>query len=525
MMSTIDSPTLGSASPVREAADLRLSSVAKYAAYGALCVLLSDVSNDTPTAFLVARIVLAGLLYATLLLPVRAGATLLLFIALAGQDIVSGSPAAANYMTAGIWQLSLGPLNPSSVFFACLIYQLVRVRMYRPEGPVRRALVWFLSVPVFTGLVYGGVFTEFGISEYVTDVKFPLMLIGSVVLYGSVLRSQPRWTPQLVAALFGVLFARHFIDLIYLIMNYGPESIAGVSRSSTDSAKGAVNLLILAGLSAVFVGGRHRSVGIAIVVVFGALSIAYATKLIWVALAIGVVVVMFVAKPSRGAVLVAFCPVLIICAAGFLAIINPGSVFVAAARASTVTAGRPAGTFAVDVDYNVVSRIDPIRYGEAVNLMDALQRRGAFLWGTGYAGYYEDSAVDFEERRMGTAYPSYMFRNGEFFLARLFVTHVLLKHGIIGLFVIAAVWIVPGMQLVRILRRRAAVRGNGPIVMVIMVSALAAYLPTSVLHNYWSGKGLFLSGIILALCIHFARERFATMGVERRRDLVVAPSG
>ena len=126
---------------------------------------------------------------------------------------------------------------------------------------------------------------------------------------------------------------------------------------------------------------------------------------------------------------------------------------------------------------------------------------------------------------MGTAFPSYMFRNGEFFLARLFVTHVLLKHGIIGLLVIAAVWMVPGMQLVRILRRRAAVRGNVPMEMVIMVSALAAYLPTSILHNYWSGKGLFLSGIVLALCIHFARERSATMGVQRGGRLVVAPSG
>ena len=61
--------------------------------------------------------------------------------------------------------------------------------------------------------------------------------------------------------------------------------------------------------------------------------------------------------------------------------------------------------------------------------------------------------------------------------------------------------------------------------MTIIVGALAAYVPTSMLQNYWSGKGLFLSGIILALCIHFARERSATIGVHRGGRFVVAPSG
>ena len=523
-MSTTDSRTVAAGSPLWAPADVSMSSVAKFAVYGAVCVLLSDLSNDTPATFLVARIVLAGLLYATLVLPVRSGATLLLVIALAGQDIVSAGPAEMEHMTAAIWQLSLGPLNPSAVFFGCLIYQLARIRLYRPGRPVSRAMVWFLSVPIVSGLLYGGVFAEFGISEYLTDIRFPLMLIGSILLYGSLLRSQPRWTPQLVAALLGVLFARHFIDLIYLAMNYGAQGVAGVSRSSEDSAKGAVNLLILVGLVTTIVRGGNRLVGVALVALFGALSFAYATRLIWVGLFLGVLVLLLILR-ARGVLIVAVSPLLIGAAALLLTLINPGSALVAAVRVGTVTEGRPSASFAVDVEYNLLSRIDPIRYGEAVNVIESLGRRGAYLWGTGYGGYYEDDAVDFEERRMGTSFPTFMFQSGRFFNTHEFVTHVFLKHGALGLALIASVWIVPGVALVRALRRSSRFRGKRPMMMTIVAAALTAYLPTSMLHNYWSGKGLFLSGIILALCIHFARERFATMGVERGRGLVVAPSG
>ena len=408
------------------------------------------------------------------------------------------------------------------MFFACLLYQLARIPLYSPARPVRRVAVWFLSVPVVTGLAYGGVFTEFGLAEYVTDLKFPLMLIGSIVLYGSLLRAYRDWTPSLLAALFGVLMARHFIDLIYLIINYGPETLAGVTRSSNDSAKGAVNLLILFGLLTVFAGGRHRLLGSMLVVLFGALSFAYATKLIWVGLLIGLVVVAAYMKVSR-LVLVAIClPVFLVSAAVVLAALNPGSALVALLRAGAVTEGRPAATFAVDVDYNVVSRIDPIRYGESVNLLDAMGRRAAYLWGTGYAGYYEDSKVNFDERRMGTAFPSYMYQSGRFFLARLFVTHIFLKHGLVGLILIASVWIVPTFVIVKGFRRIGALGGKRPTMMFIMIGGITAYLPTSMLHNYWSGKGLFLSGILLALSFQFAAELISAEGRATRGPLALA---
>ena len=469
--------------------DVKLSSVARFILYGAACVLVSDVSNAVPGIFLAARLAIAGLLYATLILPPRAAATLLLVISLAGQDIVSGTSVETDHMTAAIWQISIGPLNPSFLFFACLLYQLARIPLHVPAQPVRWVVLWFLSVPIVTGLVYGGVFTEFGISEYLTDLRFPLMLFGSIFLYGSLLRAHPQWTPSLLAALFGVLIARHSIDVIYLVMNFGPETFAGVTRSSNDSAKGAVNLLILSGLLVVFAGRRHRLLGSTLVVLFGALSLAYATKLIWVGLLIGLVVVAAFVSISRR-LLVAICiPLFLVCAAASLAILNPGSALVALLRAGTVTEGRPAATFAVDVDYNVVSRIDPIRYGESVNLLDAMARRAAYLWGTGYAGYYEDSKVNFDESRMGTAFPSYMYQSGRFFLARLFVTHIFLKHGIIGLLLIASVWIVPAVAILRKFRRVGVFGPKRPLMTLVMVGGLTAYLPTSMLHNYWSGKG------------------------------------
>ena len=518
-----DSQPLSRASTSGLLADVRLSAVAKFAVYGALCVVLSDTSNATPTAFMAARIVLAGLLYATLVLPVRTGATLLLVISLAGQDIVSASPADVDHTTAAIWQLGLGPLNPSAVFFGCLIYQLARIRLHRPGRPVSRALVWFLSVPIVSGLLYGGVFAEFGFAEYLTDIRFPLMLVGSILLYGSLLRSHPEWTRELVAALVGVLLARHFIDLLYLAMNYGAQGVAGVSRSSEDSAKGAVNLLILIGLLMVVVRGGNRVIGVALVVLFGALSLGYATRLIWVGLLLGVIILAVMLRVSRLFLMIPFSAFLLVAAASLLTILNPGSALIAAVRVGTVTEGRPAERFAVDVEYNLVSRIDPIRYGEAVNVVESLGRRGAYLWGTGYGGYYEDGAVDFEERRMGTSFPTFMFQSGRFFNTHEFVTHVLLKHGALGLVLIASLWIVPGVALVRALRYGRDFKATRPMMMTIIVGALAAYLPTSMLHNYWSGKGLFLSGIVLALCIHFARERGEPVCVRRAERGVLSP--
>ncbi|MCY4372826.1 MAG: hypothetical protein OXC31_03565 [Spirochaetaceae bacterium] len=507
-------------------ADLSLLSVARFAVYGTLCVVLSDVSNATPTAFMVARLVLAVLLYTTLILPAKAGATLLLVISLAGQDIVSTAGAEeVEYRTAAIWQLSLGPVNPSMVFFGCLMYQLARIRLHRPGRPVGPALVWFLSVPFVSGFLYGGVFSEFGAGAYLTDIRFPLLLIGSILLYGSLLTSDPRWTRKLVAALVGVLLARHFVDLIYLASNYGAEAIAGVSRSSEDSAKGAVNLLILIGLLTLIARGRNRLLAVAMTVLFGALSLGYATRLIWVGLFLGVIIIIVMLRPSRVVLLLTVAPFLIVAAAAVVTILNPGSALVAAVRAGTVTVGRPATSFAVDVEYNVLSRIDPIRYGEAVNVVDSLGRRGAYLWGTGYGGYYEDRAVDFAEPRMGTSFPTFMFQAGRFFNTHEFVTHVLLKHGALGLVLIASVWIAPAVALVRALRRRRELAERRPARLTIIVGALAAYLPTSMLQNYWSGKGLFLSGIVLALCIHLARERGAAIGGPRAERMVLARVG
>ena len=110
-------PTIESTAPPRTLldgmhGDVKLSSIARFILYGAACVLVSDISSAVPGYFLAARIVVAGLLYATLILPPRTAATLLLVVSLAGQDIVSGPSVKPDHMTAAIWQISIGPLKP-----------------------------------------------------------------------------------------------------------------------------------------------------------------------------------------------------------------------------------------------------------------------------------------------------------------------------------------------------------------------------------------------------------------------------
>ena len=503
--------------------DVRLSSVLWFAVCGALLVLVSDVSNSVPAVFMLARIAVVSLLYATMILPVRTGATLLMLIALAGQDIVSGSVYVEDpaYLTASVWQISIGPLNPSAVFFVSLVFQLARVHRYRPARPVRRVILWFLSVPFITGLVYGGLYTEYGVAEYITDLKFPLMLVGTILLYGSLLRTQSHWMAHLVSVLFGVLVARHVVDAAYLITNHGPQIVTGVSRGSIDSAKSGINLLILFGLLIILVAKRCRFLGIGLALVFGALSVAYSTRLVWVTLILGTLVLMPMLKFLRALLLIALIPFIAVVSMSILAVFNPDSAVVAALRVLTVVNGRTVDRFATDTEYNILSRIDPIRYGEVVNVVDSLGRRSAFIWGVGYGGYYDDSAVDFDEQRMPSSFPSFMFNSGRFFNTHEFVSHVFLKHGVFGLLIIASIWIVPAVAAVRIFQRNKVFTFGRPTMLLIMIASLTAYLPTSMLQNYWSAKGLFLAGVVLAVCYQFTREYGGTQSLQLAGPSVV----
>ncbi len=487
--------------------DVSVRSVIFFFCCGLALVFVSDVPNIWGGYFVVARVSLAVLLFITLLLPIRPAILLMLLLALAGQDIVSSGNVSAtdlDYSTASIWQMGLGPLNPSMIITALLIWRLSRIRKKIIPSFVKWAFLWFVTVPVIAGLVYGGMYSEHAGVQVAQDLKFVIMLLTSIVLFLSVMRGDRKYLSQVVAVFVGVLFARHLVDLIYVIANVGPVLSAGVSRGSEDSAKGGVVFLLYFGLI-LFVIQKRPILGILITIPSVILLVAYGTRNLWVTFVFGVLVLLLFTGVRRWLILVPVGVVLLSVGIWALRLVNPRSLEIVQVRSRSITEGRPVDEFAVRVQDNWLSRIDQVRYAQILNVFDSLGKRYAYLWGTGYGGYYEDSAVLFQHD-LKSSFAQYSLDEGRYFRTHSFSTHMFLKYGLFGMIFIYALWFIPLYGLFRIWRRRNMFAANQPLMFHAVILCIAAFMPTAMFQTYWSGKGLFINGLIIAVALEFSRH-------------------
>ncbi len=488
-------------------------SIIRFFACGLVLVALSDVPSYWGPLFYFARGSLALLLFATLILPTRTAVLLLFVLALAGQDIVlpgRSTDADFVYSAASIWQMHLGPINPSWIIFGCLFWQLLRVRRIVVPLPVRGAILWFTTVPVVTGLWYGGFFTDYAGVEVVKDLKFALMLIISTILFLSILRKAPRDLTRLLAAFVGILLARHLVDLVYLVANVGPMIATGVSRGSVDSAKGAIAFLAFFGVILISTQ-RRLLLGTALTMASVILLVGYGTRNLWITFLLGVVVMTLLLGLRRSVPFVVLGAVLLVGGIGALIAVNPAAAAVCYGRSRDITVGQPVEKFTVAAEYNFLSRIDPVRYAQIVDVLESVGRRYAYLWGTGYGGYYEDNVVRFP-RDLQTAFPQYSLDTGRYYGTHTFSTYMFLKYGLVGLICISTLWFVPGYALFKRLRKGRRWVADRPKMLQSTMLCLAAFLPTAMLQTYWSGKGLYLNGMIIASCVVFVRHYLGDSG-------------
>lgn len=464
-------------------------------------VIASDMPSTTGWMFVVCTGITASLLLFSLLLPPQKALLVILVTALAGRDINLGGYE-TDIEIASVWANYIGPLKPSWIIFTIVFLQILRLKKLFVPRVVSWAIVWFASVPFLAGLFYGGLTGPHAGIQAIVDFKVPMMLLSSLVLYLSVIKRHPDFPFALIAVLMGGLFARHFADLIYVAYNVGPEITEGISRGSLDSAKGAVVLLLLFSTLLVFVHKRFLY-GTALTLAFAALLVSYGTRMLWITTLIGSLVLLFSFSLQRRMLLAGLVVVLAIAGAWGSVVLNPESARVAYLRFQTITEGRPISKFSVDVAPNLFSRIDPTRYGQFLNLMETSTRRGSVLWGLGYGGYYEDRAVPMHYD-VGSAFPEYSYETGYFYRAHFFPAHIFLKYGLVGLWIIGAMWVVPGWYLFTFFRGTNYASGRKTPVPLSVMRCLMAFLATSMFQLYWSGKGLFISGVILALCIDFS---------------------
>jgi len=491
--------------------DLSGRKIVKFFILSLILVLISDISTNFGFIYYCSQFILVLLLLAVFFLPLRPALVLLLLLTITGKDIVSSLGSASlgtTYATSSIWQLQLGVIRPSWIMFACIFTKLVQIKVVTVSKPSKCAVLWFATVPIIAGIIHGGFCSPHASAEVVIDIKFPLMLLGSTILFYSAFRNDRNFLLVILSAFIGALLARHLTDLVQFAVNFGPDIAEGVSRGSTDSAKGGVVFLIFWG-ACLFLLQKRPLLGIIISIPSVLLLAAYGTRMLWITFICGVIV-MFVFLKLRQSLV--FFIILIFLAAGgcfSLFLTNPKSSNVVLSRAKMITKGRAQNKFSVDVNYNIISRIDPVRYAEFFNIIDSLNTRYAYLWGTGYGGYYEDSIEPFPNT-LKSSFPQYSLDTGKYYRAHGYPIQIFLKHGFVGLLIISLLWLLPWLGLLKIYKKKKMFTTNQPCLLNSTMICLAAFIPTAMLQLYWSGKGLFINGIVIAICMEFIRMNRVT---------------
>lgn len=493
--------------------------IVRFFIYSCALVVISDIPSNWGIIYHGGRGVVLVLLLATVVLPVRHSLSILLLLAVTGKDIVTSSDLDSIqfiHSTASIWQLHLGPIRPSWLVFGCLIWQFVKLRTFIITPTIKRVILWFLTIPVITGLIYGGIFSEFASIEVVKDIKFPLMLITCTILFLTLYKRDSRSLPLILSVLVGALLARHLMDLVYFIANYGPVIIPGVSRVSVDSAKGGIVFIIFFGTILIWAHNRFL-LGAVIALPAILLLATYGTRMLWITFLLGAVVLLLLLGLRRSIFFVAIITVLTVGGVWTLFVAHPDSAEIILARSKSITIGRSIDRFKVSVDLNPLSRIDPIRYAELVNIIDSHGKRYAFLWGAGYGGYYEDRAVSFP-MDLKSSFPHYSFKTGKYFTSHGFPGQIFLKHGLVGLFLISGLWLIPGYSLFKILRNKKTTVNDNSIMLHDLFLCLVAFLFTSMFQLYWSGKGLFVNGVVISACMEYVSRHFVPQLVQNQQN-------
>ena len=470
-----------------------------------LLCLLGDAPSNNPVYY---SIGVAGLLVCYILivvLPLRLAVPLLLMLALTGRDIFTTSLYQDTVIScASIWQMRFGFIRPSWVTFALILLQLIKLRVLHIDKPVKLLLLWFATIPVFTGWLYGG-FEGYGaMTEVIIDLKFGLMLLASLVLFSTYFRRFPEQFQSLLTTFYLALLARLTINAIYFLFDYGPL-LGSANRVSLDSAKGVVLLLLFVAI--ILLSIRRKVLSSTLVgVVSIILLIAYNTRMLWLDCILGLIILTSLLRKRQVVVVVLGSVLVGILGASLLQIYRPQTMETVVARSRTLLGQRQQHNYSVQMQANYFGAVDPVRYAEVVNILDTSWRRGSLVLGNGYGGYFEDLKIPFPHS-LHSSYPKKSFRLGKFYQPHSYIMRVLHKHGIVGLILISSLWGVPFFRVSRWIRR---IRSRAlPIVnswFFSLMTGVTAFLSTGILSLYWSGKGLMINGLLVAACMFYVKK-------------------
>lgn len=467
---------------------------------------LSGVRDFSGPPYVAARAVLVLLLLLSILMPARLGIPLYLMLVIVGPDMAQISSERlqyGEYNIASIWRLYIGPVRPSWIIAGCMIIQLLRTLPFALDRRVKRAMIWFATVPAVTGFAYGGYATEMWSFFVVADVRFGVLIILSILLFHGFLRKHPQSLRIILAIFVAAILGRCLCDLVYWFLGYGPL-LAGTSRASVDSAKSTVIFILLFAVY-LTMRRRHFVVGPLLAVMSGMLIIIYATRTIWLTTGLCVFVLLYLLGTVRALLTLPVVLILGVLTFQALEYVREDPLEAVARRAETM---------AIQGGGNYLQRLDYVRYGEIVNSLNTSLKRFAIVLGNGYGSYYSDEIVRFPPRLVD-AHSKYAARTGRFFSCHNYLFHILFKHGIIGLVIITALWVTPAWDCYR----RAYDRTSRSILTGLLVCFIA-FTPNALISLYWSGKSVLISGFIIAVLIAVAERYRGDVGVSTRAAAV-----
>ena len=473
---------------------------------GSVLVLLSDIPSSYGAWFYLAKALLVGALIVIVLVRADYGIILLTALAVSGRDIVSSYET--ELVSASIWQTNVGIIKPSWIFFVLLLVILLKSlrknegRLFVPRY-LKLPIIWFLIVPLLMGGIYGGLMTQYATVEVVKDIKLPLMLFLTILVVSQVVKAYPKALYYVLYTLIGGLMARHFVDFIYLINDAGAKLAQDVTRVSEDSAKGGVNYLIFFGLLLFFLK-RMKIIGATLAIIGVVLLVTYSTRFLWITFALGVMLLIYLLSWRKIFSLIIVGGLTIWGGVATLQYINPKTAELSSLRALMITSGRNYNKFAVGAEYNVISRIDPVRYGEILNIIDNVSSIDVALLGEGYGGYYSDSIVTFSVD-LKSSFAEYSLINSQFFTAHGYIQYIFLKYGLIGLIIVTSIWVIPTLKFKRLLRYRKLLNPKKFHPLLIPLMGFIPFMATGMLQLYWSGKGLYINGVVMALLTMYTK--------------------
>ena len=300
--------------------------------------------------------------------------------------------------------------------------------------------VYFLFGLLFVlGFVSSLLDFHFDLRQWVIDIKFFVITLSVYSVFKGLFTKHTEILSPLVLVIIGLSVLRFSVDFVLLLMNSGVEFIPGVTRVSLDSTKTLIVLLV--GLLIILTPRlKFYPVTLAVGVLLTSLAFSYGSRMIYFDLAILGFTLFILLNRTR--LLRSISTLLVITFISFYALFlfNEKNAEISFSRAENITVGRPVETFSVPTEYNVISRIDPIRYAQFQNIFLENLTVKRILIGRGIGGFYTDDYVEFP-RNIGSTFTEQEFATGRFYRTHNFLSHFCMKYGVIGVSIIVYIWL------------------------------------------------------------------------------------